>query len=125
MMNTGMPVEASIAQVQHLCEVLSDIFVDNVVDYHAIAVQASAFPTVHVEQFFFEWVAPVCYANALAPVPSVWAGFEPQLLWQDICHYRQYVTGGGWLRRQRVALHVFFLRQRFAADWRELRGYLP
>ncbi|KAB7715684.1 hypothetical protein GBN32_00395 [Plesiomonas shigelloides] len=120
-----MPVEASIAQVQHLCEALSDIFVDNVVDYHAIAAQARAFPTRHVEQLFFEWVAPVCYANALAPVPSVWAGFEPQLLWQDICHYRQYVTGGGWLRRQRVALHVFFLRQRFAADWRELRGYLP
>ena len=44
MMNTGMPVEASIAQVQHLCEALSDIFVDNVVDYHEIAAQARAFP---------------------------------------------------------------------------------
>lgn len=112
------------AQVQSLCEALSEIFVDNAVDYAAIARQARAFSAAQVEWLLFEWVAPICYTNALAPVPSVWAGFEPQLLWQDICRYREYVMAAGWLRRVRVALHVYFLRHRFASAWRELRPYL-
>lgn len=112
------------AQVQCLCEALSEIFVDNIVDYAGIAEQARAFSAAQVEWLLFEWVAPICYSNALAPVPSVWAGFESPLLWQDICHYREYVTTGGWWRRRRVALHVYFLRWRFAYAWHELLEHL-
>lgn len=51
-----------------LCEALSDIFVDNEVDYENIASIVKHFSLEHVEKIFFEWVAPVCYTNRMAPI---------------------------------------------------------
>ncbi|EUK18546.1 hypothetical protein COMX_02320 [Commensalibacter papalotli (ex Servin-Garciduenas et al. 2014)] len=46
-----------------LCEALSEIFVDNEVEYYGIAYVAKHFPIEHVETVYFEWVAPICYSN--------------------------------------------------------------
>ncbi|MGU5541667.1 DUF7079 family protein [Aeromonas hydrophila] len=67
-----------------LCEAQSDLFVDNEVDFELIAQVARSFPLAHVEMVLFEWVAPVCYTNTLAPVPPIWTGFERDSLWAEI-----------------------------------------
>ena len=55
---------------------LSDLFVDNEVDYNHIASVAKLFPTSYVEHALFNYVAPYCYHNALTPVPSVYYFFD-------------------------------------------------
>ncbi|WP_258912692.1 DUF7079 family protein [Pectobacterium odoriferum] len=62
-----------------LCGALSDIFVDNEVDFKYISSIAKKFPVTIVEEILFEWVAPVCYTNLLTPAPSVWSGFDKKL----------------------------------------------
>lgn len=65
-----------------LCEALSDIFVDNEINYQYIASTAKYFPLGLVEYVLFEWVAPICYTNLISPTPPIWAGFNRQDLWQ-------------------------------------------
>ena len=55
---------------------LSDLFVDNEVDYNHIASVAKLFPTSYVEHALFNYVAPYCYHNVLTPVPSVCYFFD-------------------------------------------------
>lgn len=67
---------------------LSDIYVDNEVDFICISSMAKDFPVTIIEEVLFEWVAPVCYTNILTPAPSVWSRFYKKALWIDICDYR-------------------------------------
>ncbi|MBU3825431.1 MAG: hypothetical protein H9917_11500 [Candidatus Oceanisphaera merdipullorum] len=103
-----------------LCEALSDLFVDNHVDYDAIASVAKHFPLRHVETVLFEWVAPVCHTNTLAPIPSVWSGFEPEQLWRDIAEHRGKEARAGLIERGISRGRQLYLRQKFAQEWREL-----
>lgn len=59
-----------------LCAALSDIFIDNEVDFKYISSVAEKFSVEIVEKILFEWVAPVCYTNLLTPAASVWIGFD-------------------------------------------------
>ena len=103
-----------------LCEALSDLFVDNHVDYDAIASVAKHFPLRHVETVLFEWVAPVCHTNTLAPIPSVWSGFEPEQLWRDIAEHRRKEARAGLIGRGISRRRQLYLRHKFAQEWREL-----
>lgn len=105
---------------KELCEVLSDLFVDNHVDYDAIASVAKHFSLSHVETVLFEWVAPVCHTNTLAPIPSVWSGFEPEQLWRDIAEHRRKEARAGLIGRGISRASQLYLRHKFAQEWREL-----
>lgn len=67
-----------------LCAALSDIFVDNWVDYQYIASVAKHFPVEYVQVMRCRYVAPICYCNMLSPVPPVWTAFDADELWEDI-----------------------------------------
>ncbi|MCC4266191.1 hypothetical protein LL240_17300 [Oceanimonas baumannii] len=103
-----------------LCAALSDLFIDNQIDYDAIATVAKDFTLEHVETVLFEWVAPVCYTNALAPTPSVWSGFEPEQLWSEIVEYRRKLTATGFIGRWISHGRQIYLRHKFAQEWEEL-----
>ncbi|WAF99204.1 hypothetical protein NRZ31_00115 [Aeromonas dhakensis] len=107
-----------------LCEALSDLFVDNEVDYEYIAKVARAFPVTHVEKVLFEWVAPVCYTNPLAPVPPIWTGFERDLLWAEIQCLLAREAKAGFAKKLSIMLRQFYLRQQFAKEWRRLSALL-
>lgn len=107
-----------------LCEVLSDLFVDNEVDFEYIARVARAFPIAHVEMVLFEWVAPVCYTNTLTPVPPIWTGFERDSLWLEIQSLLAEEAKAGFARKLSVALRQFYLRRQFANEWRRLSALL-
>lgn len=107
-----------------LCEALSDLFVDNEVDYEYIAKVARAFPVAHVEKALFEWVAPVCYTNTLAPMPPIWSGFESNSLWEEIQCLQAREAKTGFAKRLSIMLRQFYLRQLFAKEWRRLSALL-
>ncbi|MEZ6925294.1 MULTISPECIES: hypothetical protein [unclassified Aeromonas] len=103
-----------------LCEVLSDLFVDNEVDFELIAQVARGFPVAHVEMVLFEWVAPVCYTNTLAPVPPIWTGFERDLLWAEVQRLLAREAKAGFAKKLSIMLRQFYLRLRFAEEWHRL-----
>ncbi|PHS84998.1 hypothetical protein AAW02_06945 [Aeromonas dhakensis] len=108
----------------YLCEVLSDLFVYNEVDYEYIAKVARAFPVTHVEKVLFEWVAPVCYINTLAPVPPIWTGFERDSLWAEIQRLQAREAKAGFAKKLSIMLRQFYLRQQFSEEWRRLSALL-
>lgn len=107
-----------------LCEALSDLFVDNEVDYEHIARVARAFPVAHVEKALFEWVAPVCYTNTQAPVPPIWTGFERDSLWAEIQGLLAREAKAGFAKKLSIMLRQFYLRQQFAEEWCRLSALL-
>jgi hypothetical protein len=107
-----------------LCEALSDIFVDNKVDYKYIASVAKHFPLEHVEMVFFEWVAPVCYTNGFTPVPPVWTFFEREQLWEDIQELRRKQLSIGTIGKIKEKIRRRFLRKYLEKDWRYLKSLI-
>lgn len=107
-----------------LCEALSDLFVDNEVDFEYIARVARAFPITHVEKALFEWVAPVCYTNTLTPVPPIWTGFERDSLWTEIQSLLAREAKASFARKLGIALRQFYLRRQLADEWHKLSALL-
>ena len=103
-----------------LCEALSGLFVDNEAVFELIAQVARGFPIAHVEMVLFEWVAPVCYTNTLTPVPPIWTGFERDSLWAEIQCLLAREAKAGFAKKLSIILRQFYLRQRFAEEWRRL-----
>ncbi|ABO89692.1 hypothetical protein WH06_21360 [Aeromonas salmonicida subsp. salmonicida] len=107
-----------------LCEALSGLFVDDDIDYRSIVRVARTFPTTHVEKVLFEWVAPVCYINMLAPDSAVWSGFERDALWAEIQCLLAVEAGARLPRRLLIRIRSFYLRRLFADEWRKLSALL-
>jgi len=101
-----------------LCGALSDIFVDNEVDFKYISLIAKEFPVAIVEEILFEWVAPVCYTNLLTPAPSVWSGFDKKTLWIDICNYR---NKKGFSAKCKHKLLMSILKITYRKEWVTLK----
>lgn len=101
-----------------LCGALSDIFVDNEVDFKYIASIAKDFSVPTVEEILFEWVAPVCYTNLLTPAPSVWCGFDKKTLWIDICEYH---NKKGFTATCKHKLLVSILKITYRKEWAALK----
>lgn len=101
-----------------LCGALSDLFVDNEVDFKYIASVAKKFPVDTVEKILFEWVAPVCYTNLLTPAPSVWSGFDKKTLWVDICEYQNKKT---FPTKYKHKILVSILKVTYRKEWKTLK----
>lgn len=105
-----------------LCAALSDIFVDNSVNYEYIASIAKYFPVEYVQVMLCRYVAPVCYTNGLTPVPPVWTYFDADELWEDIGilkNKEQSVFGK--FKRDLCAL---YFKNRLKQEWQELMCFL-
>lgn len=72
-------MEAKLAYFD-LCGALSDVFVDNEVDFKYIYSIAKNFPVTIIEEVLFEWVAPFCYTNLMTPAPSVWSRLDKNII---------------------------------------------
>lgn len=105
-----------------LCTALSDIFVDNWVNYKYIASVAKHFPAEYVQMMLCRYVAPVCYTNALTPVPPVWTSFDADELWNDIDILKKKEQSVfGKFKRDFCAL---YFKNRFKKEWSELMYFL-
>ncbi|MBW5408331.1 hypothetical protein ACISK3_15800 [Morganella morganii] len=105
-----------------LCAALSDIFVDNRVDYQYIASVAKHFPVEYVQMMLYRYVAPICYTNALTPVPPVWTFFDADELWEDIGilkNKEQSIFG-----KFKRDLCTLYFKNKLEKEWWELMWYL-
>lgn len=99
-----------------LWSALSDAFVDNEVDYKAIARQLAGFDRSTIKRVFFEEVAPVCYSNLQAPIPPIWTAFESTWLTETI-ESTQEARRTSTFRRLRDQAFVTYLRYRLKDEW--------
>ncbi|WPN56321.1 hypothetical protein [Pseudomonas sp. P9_31] len=98
---------------------LSDAFVDNEVNYAAIAKQVKDFDKKDIEDILFSEVAPVCHTNLESILPSIWSCFNREELESDIekmLRLRQQ----SFFRRQLDKLLIEWLRYRYKYIWIEI-----
>ncbi|MWV14592.1 hypothetical protein F3I16_00925 [Pseudomonas sp. L-22-4S-12] len=107
------------AERVRLWSALSDAFVDNPVDYTAIARQLAAYPRDRVKTAFFEDVAPVCYSNLQAPIPPIWTAFDSIWLAETIDGIHR-ARRASVLRRLRDSAWIAYLRHRLKPEWENI-----
>lgn len=99
-----------------LWSALSDAFVDNEVDYKAMARQLAGFDRATIKVAFFEEVAPVCYSNLQAPIPPIWTAFESTWLTEAI-ESTQEARRTSTIRRLRDRTFAVYLRYQLKDEW--------
>lgn len=102
---------------EDIWEALSEVFIDNEVDYSLVARAVAGVPLAELERIFFEEVAPYCGPNLLSPVPPVWSGFSREPLVAAIRGRIERVRASR-LAAWRHRLWVLCVRRIFAAQWR-------
>lgn len=98
---------------------LAEAFVDNEVDYQAIAEQVRDYDPEIVRDILYEDVAPVCFSNLETPVPSIWTGFDTQWLLNEIDKQTR-AREACWLKRRLDSLKIAWLRYSYGYIWKEI-----
>jgi predicted phosphoadenosine phosphosulfate sulfurtransferase len=109
----------SDAQRQAIWEGLSDVFVDNEINYDYIAWKVGDVAINLLEEIFFNEVAPVCGPNAMEVIPPVWACFDPEDLAKCI-REMQMRNQKSLFARLKHRIAVKFYRLRFGGYWKEV-----
>lgn len=113
----------SKADRMRIRQALSDVFVDNEVDYPSIAKTIKPYEASCIEHIFFNEVAPVCYSNLLSPVPPIWTAFDASWLESEIEKMLD-ARDSSVLRRLKDRVLVAYLRWRLDGEWRTLEAEL-
>ena len=98
---------------------LSDVFIDNEIDYSYIATQVADVDLPLLKEIFFNEVAPCCGPNLMCVIPPIWAGFCPKELAKDI-RTMQIRNSCSRVARLRHKGFVVFCRWYFRSDWNTL-----
>ncbi|WP_122585722.1 DUF7079 family protein [Pseudomonas viridiflava] len=102
---------------------LSEAFNGLPTDYDYIAHEVKGVDVDTLYEIFFSEVAPVCFTNIAAAVPSVWTGFDPDSL-SEVIEARLAERERNWVRRLCDRLLVRWLRYNYDYVWREIAGRL-
>jgi len=110
---------------EEIWEALSDLFIDNDVNYPRIAEKLAAFGAnvETLEYIFFQEVAAFCGMNLLVSIPPVWVSFNREELCSGIKTIIQE-NEKSLMKRMRHKGYVVFLRWYFRKEWKEHIGYL-
>lgn len=106
-----------------LWSALSDVFIDNEIDYPAIARELAGYDRAAVKEAFFEEVAPVCHSNLQAPIPPIWTAFDSTQL-ADTIDSNLQARRASRFRRMRHQVLVAYLRFRLRGDWSRIEQEL-
>ncbi|AHL74061.1 hypothetical protein CH92_02680 [Stutzerimonas stutzeri] len=98
---------------------LSDVFVDNAVDYASVARNLKGYERSAIETAFFVAVAPACYSNLQAPVPPIWTAFDSAWLAERIDCIREARRSSS-LRRLLDRAFIANLRYRLKPEWQRI-----
>jgi hypothetical protein len=113
----------SDVRLEEIWEGLSEVFVDKETNYDYIAWKVGNVDINRLEKIFFNDVAAVCAINAMAPIPEVWAGFNPVDLAKCIRQMQSHVQNS-MAERIKHKIVVSFYRLRFGGWWKELAAEL-
>ncbi|WP_332874552.1 DUF7079 family protein [Pseudomonas cichorii] len=114
-------MESSITQQDraNVWWALSDAFVDNEVDYAAIAKQVEHLEPKEVKSILYSEVAPVCHSNLGSVIPTIWLCFNRDELENDINAMLDARKKSSF-RRQRDKLFTHWLSYRYKYIWQEI-----
>ena len=98
---------------------LSDPFNDFPVDYDSIAKEVKEVDPDVLYEILYSEVAPVCFTNIAAAVPSVWTGFDPDSL-NAMIEERLAARENNWFRRQFDKALVLWLKYNYGYIWKEI-----
>jgi len=98
---------------------LSDVFVDNTIDYTYIAKSLVGYERSVIEKAFFIDVAPACYSNLQAAIPPIWTAFDSTWLAETIDRIHAARSSSS-LRRLRDKVLIAYLRYRLRPEWRDI-----
>ncbi|EIK94051.1 hypothetical protein PMM47T1_24194 [Pseudomonas sp. M47T1] len=98
---------------------LSDAFVDNDVDYAAMACEIQGVEPSVVKAILFSEVAPVCHTNLESVLPAIWACFNREELEDDIRNMLR-AREISLFRRYRDRVTICWLQYRYRYIWVEL-----
>ncbi|TNB91744.1 hypothetical protein FHG55_24775 [Pseudomonas jessenii] len=101
---------------------LSDAFVDNEVDYAAIARQTEEFDRDEIKRILFEEVAPVCHSNLESTLPTIWLCFNREELESDI-EKMLNAKKHNWMKSQLNSLLVKWLKLRYKYIWHNIETH--
>lgn len=102
---------------------LSDVFVDNAVDYVSIAASLKGYERSTIETAFFLDVAPACYLTLQAAIPSIWTAFDSAWLAETIDRTHEARRSSS-LRRLRDRAFIAYLRYRLRPEWQRIERAL-
>ncbi|AZE04927.1 DUF7079 family protein [Pseudomonas chlororaphis] len=98
---------------------LSEPFNDFPTDYDYIARQVKGVGPGILYEIFYSEVAPVCFSNLAAVLPTVWTGFDPDWLRARI-EERLAARERNWLCRQFDRGLVVWLKYNYGYMWKEI-----
>jgi hypothetical protein len=103
-------------QLEDVWEALSDVFVDNEVDYPHIAERIVDVDHSLLKEIFFKDVAPHCGPDAMSNIPEIWEGYSKKKLAEGI---REMKTRNekSFISRLRYICFVAFCRFYFSDEW--------
>jgi|TARA_R100000541_G_scaffold2163_6_gene7692 hypothetical protein len=102
-----------------LWEALSDVFVDNAVDYVSMAASLKDYELSTIETAFFVDVAPACYSNLQTAIPPIWTAFDSAWLAETIDRIHKARRSSS-LRRLRDSAFIAYLRYRLKPEWQRI-----
>ncbi len=108
--------EQKLAEVR---TVLSDFFNSFPVDYAYIVEKLKYVPPETLYEILYSEVAPVCFTNIAAAMPSVWTGFDPASL-NAMIEERLRARKNSWARRQADKVLVAWLKYNYRYIWKAL-----
>lgn len=112
-------VSDQITAKQEVWIALSDLFVDNEINYEYIAMRVAHMTIQQVERILYFEVAPVCMSNLLVCSPSIRKGFSADYIISEVHqHLQKMITDKiyAYKVRLKIKLYKVFLKQ----EWLKL-----
>jgi len=110
-------------QLTNVRAALSWPFNDLPVEYDYVAAEVRGIDPDVLYDILYSEVAPVCFTNLLAAVPSVWTGFDPDSL-RIMIEQRLAARESSWFRRQFDKALVRWLQYNYGYIWKEISSRL-
>jgi hypothetical protein len=111
----------NIKDKQIIWAALSDVFIDNEVDYDTIAKIIKPYDLATVEEIFFSEVAPLCHSNNAPPVPTVWTAFDASWLESQI-EARQRALQNSSVEQLKHKVLVAYLKRTLRPEWEKIKS---
>jgi len=102
---------------------LSWPFNDFPTDYDYIAREVEGVDPDVLYKILYSEVAPVCFTNLAAVLPTIWTGFDPDSLRASI-EERLAARKRNWFRRQFDKALVRWLQYNYGYIWKEISSRL-
>ncbi|HHS7809803.1 hypothetical protein [Pseudomonas putida] len=110
-------------QLTNVRAALSEPFNHFSTDYDYIACQLKGVDPAVLYEIFYSEVAPVCFMNIAAVLPTVWTGFDPDWLRGEI-EERLVARQRNWFRRLFDKLLIRWLKYNYDHMWQEIASRL-